>query len=348
MDAVAGWGLKKSARAAQRLANRLGKPYVALEDGFLRSVGLGVTGAPPLALVIDDLGIYYNAEVPSRLERYIACGAQPPEMLADASRAMRLIRTHRLSKYNNAPPSEPFGFSGIARTRVLVVDQTFGDMSVTLGSATASDFESMLRTARAENPNAEIWIKIHPDVHSSRKKGYLSDIAMGDSGSVFADDRCAISLLEQFDHVYVVTSQVGFEALVLGKKVTVFGRPWYAGWGLTDDRHPRMRELSERRPSPRTLEQLFAGAYLQYSRYIKPATGEPGTIFDVIDWLARNKAINDQSRYTFVCVGMSLWKRTIVKPFLATPSSRVRFVKELSVDELRLLPNDVRVVVWGN
>ena len=38
------------------------------------------------------------------------------------------------------------------------------------------------------------------------------------------------------DAVYVVTSTMGFEALLVGKPVTTFGVPWYAGWGVTDDR----------------------------------------------------------------------------------------------------------------
>lgn len=63
--------------------------------------------------------------------------------------------------------------------------------------------------------------------------------------------------------------QYGFEALLAGKPVTCFGQPWYAGWGLTDDRHPQSALLSARRGSA-TLEELFAAAYLRYCRYIDP------------------------------------------------------------------------------
>lgn len=42
-----------------------------MEDGFIRSVGLGSNLVPPLSLVIDDIGIYFNAETPSRLEHIL-------------------------------------------------------------------------------------------------------------------------------------------------------------------------------------------------------------------------------------------------------------------------------------
>lgn len=346
--AMAVWGRRPTALPAEALARRAGiSAILRLEDGFLRSVGLGLDKVQPLSLVVDDLGIYYDATQPSRLETLVANGPADANMLAAAARALRLVLHHRLSKYNVAPllslPRETE-----TRPRVLVVDQTANDMSILLGSCSAKTFEAMLEAARTEHPNAEIWVKMHPDVLCGKKQGNLMPPGADAQVRVIGDDCCPLGLLAQFDHVYVATSQLGFEALMLGKPVTVFGQPWYAGWGLTDDRHEDMDRLRARRPGPRTLEQLFAAAYLQYARYICPATGTAGTIFDVIDWLGRNKAINDESRGTNVCVGMSLWKRSAVKPFLTAPSSRVRFVRRLDARRLASLPKDSRIVLWGN
>src|SRR5829696_7693604 len=58
LDAVVGWGHKATAERARDYARRHGVPYLALEDGFLRSVGLGRREAP-LSVVVDDLGVYY-------------------------------------------------------------------------------------------------------------------------------------------------------------------------------------------------------------------------------------------------------------------------------------------------
>ena len=68
VQAVLGWGMKPTAAAGRRWAQKSGRPYVALEDGFLRSVGIGEAGATSLSLIVDDLGVYYDATRPSRLE----------------------------------------------------------------------------------------------------------------------------------------------------------------------------------------------------------------------------------------------------------------------------------------
>jgi len=81
-----------------------------------------------------------------------------------------------------------------------------------------------------------------------------------------------------------VTSTMGFEALLAGKPVSVFGLPWYAGWGATDD-----RQVCARRTRKRTVDELFAAAYFHYTRYLDPVTHQRGTIFDVIEWLVRQR-----------------------------------------------------------
>ncbi|MDC7710843.1 capsular polysaccharide biosynthesis protein [Vogesella indigofera] len=345
LTACIGWGLRRSGRRAAALAERLNVPCWQLEDGFLRSLDLGVNGTVPFSLVVDDLGIYYDATRPCRLEVLIA-GIELDVLLRDQThRALALIRRHQLSKYNHAPE---VGMSPCSRAgRVLVIDQTRGDVSVRLGGADVETFRVMLQSAMKENPEAEIWVKTHPDVLAGKKRGYLINVPQNERIHLLAEDISPLSLLEQIDRVYVVTSQMGFEALMLNKPVVCFGLPWYAGWGLTDDRHPGMAALEQRRNVSRTLEDLFAAAYLQYARYIKPETGEPGTIFDVIHYLARQKAMNDASRGTLLCVGMSLWKRMVAKPFLALPSCSVRFVSSASALAKMNCPPDAHVVVWG-
>jgi capsular polysaccharide export protein len=346
-SAIAGWGRRPSTKKSRAFAMRHKLPFIALEDGFLRSCGLGVHGAPPLSLVMDDLNIYYDAGQPSRLESLISSLVMDEELHAKASRALELIRLHGLSKYNHAPalrlPAPAYAGQG----RVLVVDQTAGDVSVTLGGSTASAFRDLLDAALNENADAQIWIKTHPDVVSGKKQGYFGKGLHHPRVRVLAEDISPLSLLEQVDKVYVVTSQMGFEALMLRKPVVCFGQPWYAGWGLTDDRHPDMAAMKSRRNVQRSLEELFTAAYLQYARYIEPATGAPGTIFDVIDWLARNKEANDATRGELWCVGMSMWKRAIVRPFLESPSTRVRFVRSVKQLARQALSSDAKIVIWG-
>ena len=293
----AGWGAKASARRAAWFAQRAGGQAVRLEDGFLRSFGTG-QHFPPLSLVVDDLGIYYDSTRPSALEALLASPIDLLEGMADdVARAKGLVLGHRLSKYNHAPDwdAEGDGLPRFARNdgnramqRVLVIDQTAGDMSVSLGGASADTFAAMLAAARAENPQATIYVKTHPEVSSGRKGGYLTavqdGVADGQRTVVLRQAINPLSLIAQMDRVYVVTSTMGFEALLAGKPVTVFGMPWYAGWGATDD-----RQTCNRRTRARSADELFAAAYFHYTRYLNPLTHQRGTIFDVIDWLVRQR-----------------------------------------------------------
>jgi len=307
--AVAGWGAKDSGQKAIKLATRLGVPCWRLEDGFLRSFGTG-EHFPPLSLVVDDLGIYYDSTRPSALEALLE---SPADVLAgmadDVTRAKALVLAHRLSKYNHAPDHEQPGYCerseaihavgshGLPRFarndsggRVLVIDQTAGDMSVLLGGASADTFAAMLAAARAENPQATIYVKTHPEVSAGRKNGYLAhvqdEILDGQRTVVLRRAINPLSLIGHMDRVYVVTSTMGFEALLAGKPVSVFGMPWYAGWAATDD-----RQTCARRTRQRSVNELFAAAYFHYARYLNPVTHQRGTIFDVIEWLVRQRAM---------------------------------------------------------
>jgi capsular polysaccharide export protein len=282
---IAGWGMKPSAQKAIALAKKHNIPYLGLEDGFLRSIGLGVDGAPPYSICIDDVGIYYDATRPSRLENILnGIGWEREELLEDAKKAIELIRKSYLSKYNHAPMINPGLFVNSGRERVLIVDQTLGDMSITLGLASKERFKEMYQAAKRDNPNADIYIKTHPDVISGKKEANLSPSDVDSQTTFIYDDCNPMSLVEKVDKVYVVTSQLGFEALLLGKEVHCFGMPFYAGWGITKD-----QLKVDRRTKQRTLVEVFAAAYILYIRYLNPVTNQPGTIFDVIDYLSLHK-----------------------------------------------------------
>ena len=285
-DGVAGWGHKPTAARAQSLARRIGMPYVALEDGWLRSVCAG-PWEKPRSLVMDRTGIYYDATASSDLERLIGESAsiRDERRHSRASRAMALLRQTAISKYNDGPwlTAAELGLDPARRRRVLVVDQTFGDASVSCGLAKAETFLRMLAAAEAEHPGAEIIVKVHPEVVSGRKRGYLEHVDP-DRYSVVDVAVNPWVLLGLVDHVYVVSSQLGFEALIAGLPVSCFGAPYYAGWGLTDDRIAIPRRTA--RPS---LEQLFAAAYFDYAVYIDPATGRRATLEETVHALAAER-----------------------------------------------------------
>ncbi len=342
LDAVAGWGSKPTADRARSFAEGHGLPFLSIEDGFLRSLGLGATGAAPLSLVVDDLGLYYDASRPSRLEALLN---HPGEFtaadLALAGRAIRLVREHRLSKYNAAP--EPVSLPESGRPRVLVVDQTRGDRSVLLGGASEATFQRMLEAALDENPGAEIIVKAHPDTLAGRKSGYLAGTVLPAGVRLIDGDINPHGILERCDRVYTVTSQLGFEALLAGLPVDCFGMPFYAGWGVTRDRIE-----CPRRRHGRTVVEIFAAAYIQYARYVDPLTGGPCDILRIIELLAGARRLNEANRGTTVCLGMQRWKRRHLRPFLASTGGRTIFARNATAAIRKGAARGSRILVWGD
>jgi capsular polysaccharide export protein len=283
LDGLLAWGRKPSARLAERISAGRSLPLWRCEDGLLRSLGLG-PDSPPLGLLLDDLGVYYDATAPSRVEQAIARPHSPAE-LERAEALQQLWCRSRVSKYNGAPdaptPAGPF---------VLVVDQTAGDLSIALGAATAASFSAMLEAALAAHPGATVVVKTHPDVVAGRKRGHFSPRQLADPRIVLeASGGHPAGLLEQAEAVYAVTSQLGFEALLHGKPVHCFGLPFYAGWGLTHDHLPA--PARRRAAGPRRLADLVHGALMVAAiglqRRLRASLPEPIEAFGFTPWKQR-------------------------------------------------------------
>ena len=341
---VLGWGHKPTADKARRYAAQHNLPYIALEDGFLRSLDLGCKGAQPLSLVVDHTGIYYDAAEPSDLENLLnASGWETPELLDSARRAMRDIIRHNLSKYNHAPHAPQCLWGDVPAPRVLVLDQTAGDASVTLGGADEATFRAMLEAALGAYPLSHVWVKTHPDVIAGKKRGYLADYAASRGVRVIATDCAPLSLLAGADIVYTVTSQMGFEALMLGKEVHCFGIPFYAGWGLTRD-----SQTCSRRKQQRSLEEVFAAAYLLYARYVNPIRGERCDIHDTIGLLAEQRRQNERNRCFHACVGFRWWKRPYARAYLQSTGGETALFRDGKQAVLAAWAKRGEVVVWSS
>lgn len=340
ISAVAGWGLKETSEKARRYAARKQLPYLSLEDGFLRSLGLGVDGALRHSLVVDYNGIYYDATCPSDLELLIKEADFTAAELKRAEQGIELLRRYRLAKYNHAPDwLEAIPLDD--KPRVLVVDQTFGDASIEYGLADASHFRLMLESAVKNNPDAQILIKTHPDVISGKKKGYLCDLPNQYQCTLVTEDTSPWALLDIVDKVYVVTSQFGFDALLAGKQVYCFGAPFYAGWGLTTD-----YQDIPRRVKGRSLIQLFAGAYLRYCRYINPYTGQRCEFEDTVALLADQKRQRDRYRGSWLGIGFSGWKRGFVSSFLGGKAA-LKFISPPKLSAI-VKKTDSRLLIWSS
>ena len=265
---VAVWRAKAPAEALAA-AERCGTALAEVEDGFLRSNGLGADCVPPLSITVDRLGPHFDPARPSELEQLLQAGRFEQPLLDRARRLRETIVAEGLGKYERGGAALPR--SGGNRRHILVPGQVEDDRSVLTGGCGLVSNLELLRRVRAAEPDAFILYKPHPDVLSGHRAGDVPTAsALGFADSIAADAPIS-GLLDMVDAVHVNTSLAGFEALIRGKQVTTHGVPFYAGWGLTIDRGP----VPARRSAARSVDELVAATLLLYPRYLDPVSGLP-------------------------------------------------------------------------
>lgn len=264
-ERIAAW----PSRTPPSLAMQAGDRLVRVEDGFIRSIGLGADLHPPLSIVVDRSGIYYDPQHPSDLEQILQGTAFTPDLIARAKALRRTIVARGISKYASEAPVA----AAVPRARrtVLVTGQVEDDRSVELGGAGVAGNLDLLARARAAEPEAHLLFKPHPDVDAGHRKGRVADAELLAYADEVVRDEAMSSLLARIDAVHVLTSLTGFEALLRGLEVIVHGHPFYAGWGLTRD----LAGPVARRTRRLTLDELVAGTLILYPRYIDPVTQLP-------------------------------------------------------------------------
>ena len=263
-------------------ATEAGASVRLVEDGFVRSVGLGSDLLPPCSIVIDRRGIYYDPSQPSDLEWILSETAFTPELRDRARRLVAMLVARRLTKYNIGGG----GYARPARRRVVFVPgQVEDDQSWCLGGADCTGNLDLLRRVRHHEPDAFIVYKPHPDVEAGNRVGAVRDGEALEFADQIVRDVATPALLDSVDAVHVLTSLTGFEALLRGREVVTHGQPFYSGWGLTRDLAP-----PKRRGRDLDLMELVAGVLILYPRYLDPMTGLICPPEVLIDRLADTRA----------------------------------------------------------
>jgi capsular polysaccharide export protein len=290
---TAGWGYSKASLRLKAIANHFKIPFFHVEDGFLRSVGLGKEGAPPHSLIIDDMGVYYDASTPCRLDELIKT--------AQKSDIREMFNALRLTKYNHERDVSP-DFPKTTREIVLVIDQVYGDSSIKYAGATHQTFFDMVDKAKAMHPNALIYLKIHPDVVAGRARGILA----GHKDLLpLITQVSPHALLDCVDHVHTVSSQFGFEAKLRGVPTSVYAKPFYT---KTDD-----------------IDVLATAALALYPTYLDPVFGEIITPYCAMELLARRRDLSQSLCKTYSGYGFSSWKQGYVRDFLKSHGAKITF-----------------------
>ncbi|WP_245591486.1 capsular polysaccharide biosynthesis protein [Brevundimonas bacteroides] len=341
VEAIVGWGLKPTSKGGRRRADRTNLPYIALEDGFLRSVGLGETGAATLSLIVDDVGVYYDANRPSRLEQLLD-GSEDWCDGAMRARARALIDSLVATGLSKTNMGEALDASLLRPgSRILLVDQTAGDASIACGLANADSFVRMVRTARAEHPDAQLIVKRHPAVAAGRKQGCIPDNELSGVTLIDADVRAA-DLLATVDGVWCVTSALGFEALLRDLPVRCFGAPFYSGWGLTTDEVD-----TGRRGLARDVETLAAACLIAYPRYVDPLSGQRCDAETAVERLLTFRDRAERLDGDWSAVGFAPAKRPQVRRLLNGPKTRLKYFASASRAAVHAERTGGRLVYWA-
>ncbi len=333
-DLIGVWGHSPYAARGQAMAEKTGVPIVRIEDAFLRSLHPGRRGEPPLGLTIDTKGMHFDSAQPSDLETILSEHPLDDAHLLNRARgAIARLQEAHLSKYAAVDPDAPLPDPGY----VLVIDQTRGDASVRKSRADANTFREMLYYAQEEHPNARIIIKTHPETAQGLRDGYFDETALTqDRISLFSDPVSPWALFEGAIAVYTVSSQLGFEAILMGHRPVVFGQPFYAGWGQSDDRMP-----VQRRQRNLTRVQLFAAAMILYPRWYDPYRDQLCEIEQVIDTLDTQARAWREDRHGWQAAGMRLWKRKALNGFFGAQTP-IKFDDDLSQ------PTGRRRMIWAS
>ncbi|PSJ56516.1 beta-3-deoxy-D-manno-oct-2-ulosonic acid transferase [Mesorhizobium ephedrae] len=280
------------------LCEREGIPLVVVEDGFLRSLGLGVNRTKPLSLVFDRKAMHFDYRNPSELETILASHdfAADARLMRRADALLDTLTNSGLTKYNFWSDHGRIGDLGLRRNsrKILVIGQVEADLSIRYGAAKPMTNDELLQIALDENPNDEVLFRPHPESVAMQRRGATPALAgNGSRYNVLGPHYSLAECLEAADRVYCITSLAGFEAALRGKSVTLFGAPFYSGWGFTDDRHPVARR--KRRLSPR---EVLAAAYCLYPRYFHPLSNAPISCEDAVSWLKSEQRVRRQvARY---------------------------------------------------
>jgi len=317
-DNVGVWGHSPTAHRGEKSALKAAVPLIRIEDAFLRSLFPGRSGEPTLGLVIDKTGIYFDASGPSDLENLLKTHAfDDAVLLARARDGIYRMQAAHLSKYSATDMDAPLPDAGY----VLVVDQTKGDAAIRLGNANTHHFKEMLFTAREENPHARIVIKSHPETIAGHRNGHFTVADLDENTEIYDGSASPWALMSGATAIYCVTSGMGFEAILAGHRPHVFGQPFYAGWGLTDDRF-----VVPRRGRQLTKVQLFAGAMLLYPTWWNPYENRVGQFEDALGWAEANARAWREDQTGYVACNMRLWKRAPLQAFFGR-YKRLRFAK---------------------
>lgn len=328
-------------RFVLRLAHASGKQVDSTWPGPIWSHGASGTPLPSWfnVPVTDASAESFAAAINSALTAGLESGRSTAP--SEVERLMqRFARSHASTMRRSQANSPAALLENKHLTRVILIDERV--RSHGLGAIAVRNsrhaFQRMLLAALTAHPQAEFWIAPSDDKGTGR---WLSSTAgtMPPGTRHLAGHESLCAALAHVNHVYTLGASEGMHALLAGVPVHVFGAPYYAGWGLTDDD----LHLPNRSARP-TLAALFEVVFLRFTRYLNPFTHAVGTLDDLLDSIELQRAIQHRFADLQHVVGFRFqwWKRPFATPYISAGGGALRWTRE---------PQSIRAeecaVLWG-
>ena len=248
-----------------------------VEDGFLRSVGLGVEKVMPMSLIVDGSSIHFDRNRVSTIKAMAYRRQQlGEELLRRSERCIAFIKNYDIDKYNISRSPSLIELSK-SEEYVLVLGQVDSDASIRYACEVPITSNQLVYLAKMRHPFSKIIYRPHPEVVRELQtdqesfKNLKRICILDDSGSSLTE----LLRADEIKKVYTISSLSGMESLFYNKEVYVYGSPFYSGWGLTNDFNtPFIKSVK--------LSELFYYSYIDYPIYICPFTNDRITVEETL------------------------------------------------------------------
>lgn len=235
----------------------VGIDFYRVEDGFMRSIGLGASRVNPRSLIFDNSGyLFFDAIRDSALHKIIR-GADFSDSLFSSDNLKEKFIEANVSKYNLKNNTREL----IPNDCILVIGQNERDLSILKSGSIFSTNESLLRHVMKIRDGQKIIYKSHPDVlnNPSLRTSFPENIS---GVQVVHNLGILLRNAHKVREVHTISSLLGFEFMLRNVSVYCYSRTWYSGWGLSHDcYHSNDENLGI------GIDELFISAYILYPIY---------------------------------------------------------------------------------
>jgi len=274
------------------------KKFSVIEDGFIRSKALGSDLSPPLSIVYDEIGIYFDPRSESGLERLISTYSLTDMDKKEGFNIKKTLLENNISKYNISVNIEDDIYSKNPKKKIkIIIGQVEDDASIIFGSnSIKTNLDLLKEVFNSKEENDLLIYKPHPDVTVGNRVGSI-DINVANLYCDYIDSVTPISNILKHNNIeiHTITSLTGFENILRGNKTYCYGNPFYAGWGFTYDME--MPQYIKNRRKDLSINDFFTYSYIKYPIYYSNISGELTDINEVISIIKNTKEIKIDSLY---------------------------------------------------